>query len=145
MALDRQPVFVQTGLEAPETNPPYLALFPQEAGTKAHVFGWVHADNRTNEVVRVHGQVHDRHPITHLALRQSLEAEGDDGRIFGFNGEALALSPVPAWPGVSFHHSVYRWEDERGRVSYASCQEAWFAAYQRHLARNARQLREART
>ena len=41
-------------------------------------------------------------------------------------GEAIATAPMPAWPNVSFHDSVYRWEDEQGRVAHATYQEIWF-------------------
>lgn len=81
--------------------------------------------------VRVYRQVHDRHPSTHLELRQSLEA--------------LVPSAVSGSPNLFFCDPVYRREDERGRVSYASCQEGWLDAYQRFVARSARQLPEART
>ena len=32
---------------------------------------------------------------------------------------------------MSFHDSVFRWEDEQGRVAYATYQEIWFDRYQR--------------
>jgi hypothetical protein len=40
---------------------------------------------------------------------------------------------MPAWPNTSFHDSVYRWEDEQGRVAHATCQELWFDTYHRAM------------
>jgi hypothetical protein len=42
-------------------------------------------------------------------------------------------------------HTHYFGFSVPGRVSHSNCQEAWFAAHQRLIARNARQLQGART
>ena len=54
-----------------------------------------------------------------------------------FGGTSSSTTP---WPNVSFHDSVYRWEDEQGRVTHATYQEIWFAEYQRAMVRRNRDL-----
>ena len=125
--------FNQIGWEAVDTNPPFLEVYPVDPSRPSHVYGWVHADGRTNGLTRVCREVHERHPISHLATRQTIEACDDEGRVFRFHGRAIALAAVPAWPNLSFHDSVFRWEDETGRVTHATCQEVWFDKYQHHM------------
>ena len=65
-----------------------------------------------------------------MAMRQEVEAEDETGRIYRFKGEAIAAAALPAWPNASFHDSVFRWEDEQGRVAFCTYQEIWFDEYQ---------------
>ena len=58
-----------------------------------------------------------------------------------FLGEAVATAPVPAWPNVSFHDSVFRWEDEQGRVAHATYQEVWFDDYHQSMRNRSRAAR----
>ena len=76
-------------------------------------------------------------------LRQEITAEDDRGETYRFYGEAIAAAPLPAWPNASFHDSVYRWEDEQGRVTHATYQEIWFADYQRAMLRRNTELARA--
>lgn len=123
--------FNQVGWEHPDTNPPFLAAYPVPASKPSHVYGWVHADEKTSLLASVRRTTHERHPVTHLSTRMTIEATDELGRDFTFEGRAVALAALPAWPNISFHDSVYRWEDESGRVTHATCQEAWFDKYQR--------------
>lgn len=77
--------------------------------------------------------MHAYHPHTHIAIAQEVEAEDERGRLYRFTGEALATSPIPAWPNAGFHDSVYRWRDERGRITCCTYQELWADSYQRHM------------
>ncbi|MFE3000826.1 tyrosine protein kinase [Nocardia sp. NPDC059246] len=123
--------FNQIGWEHPDTDPPYLPAYPVPADRPTHVYGWVYADGVTSHLATVRRTTHERHPVSHLATRMTIEASDELGRDFRFEGTALALAPVPAWPNISLHDAVFRWEDEFGRVGYATCQEAWFDKYQR--------------
>jgi len=74
-----------------------------------------------------------RHPALHAATRQEIEAEDETGRLYRFSGEAIAMAAIPAWPNVSFRDSVYRWQNEDGRVAHSTYQEIWFDTYQRAM------------
>ncbi|MBO0727910.1 MAG: hypothetical protein J2P57_01540 [Acidimicrobiaceae bacterium] len=123
--------FNQIGWEHPGANPPYLSAYPVPASRPSHVYGWVHAEGKTAHLESVRRTTHERHPVTHLSTRMTIEAVDEIGRQFRFEGRAIALAALPAWPNIAFHDSVYRWEDESGRVAHATCQEAWFDKYQR--------------
>jgi hypothetical protein len=69
----------------------------------------------------------------YAATRQEIEAEDERGRLHRFSGSAIAMSVIPAWPNVTFRDSIYRWEDEQGRVTHSTYQEIWFDAYQRAM------------
>jgi hypothetical protein len=126
-------VFNQISYEAPDTDPAWLGVYEMPADRPTHHYAWVRADGETREVVRVRRDVTERHPVLHAAVRQEIEAEDEDGRVRRFKGEAIAMAPIPAWPNVAFRDSVYRWEDEQGRVAHATYQEIWFDRYQRAL------------
>jgi hypothetical protein len=123
--------FNQIGWEHPETDPPFLAVYPVPADRPSHIYGWVHANGVTSLLESVRRTTHERHPVSHLSTRMTIEATDELGRDFRFEGTAIALAALPAWPNIDFHDSVFRWEDESGRISHATCQEAWFDKYQR--------------
>ena len=77
------------------------------------------------------------HPRLYMAARQEITAVDDRGEVYGFHGEAIASASIPSWPNAAFRDSVYRWEDDQGRVSYCTYQEIWFDTYQRAMARRA--------
>lgn len=137
--------FNQIGWEHPDTNPPFLPAYPIPADRPTHVYGWVHADGVTSHLASVRREVHERHPVSHLATHMTIETTDETGRDFRFEGRALALSSIPAWTNISLHDAVYRWEDAAGRVAYASCQEAWFDKYQRLMNAGGRFARLGRT
>jgi hypothetical protein len=58
--------------------------------------------------------------------------------VYRFAGEAIAAAALPAWPNASFRDSVYRWEDESGRVTHATYQEIWFDRYHRAMKQRSR-------
>ena len=120
--------FNQTGWESPETDPPYLEIYPQFAERPSHLFGWVHADGRTTALQKVRRHVIERHPTLHTATKQVIDVLDVDGREFRFTGRAIAMAPIPAWPSLAFFDSVYRWEDGNGRVTHATYQEAWLVS-----------------
>lgn len=131
MAFGEDLTFNQIGWEDPETDPPFMKVYAVDPKRPSHSYGWVRDNGRTTGLARVRREVHERHPITHVATRQTIEAEDDEGRVYVFRGQAIASAEVPAWPNLALHDSLYRWEDERGRVSHATCQEAWLDKYQR--------------
>lgn len=124
-------IFNQISFEAPDTDPEWLGVFEMPEGAPTHHFAWLIQDGVEKEIVRVRREVLERQPITFATLRQRIEAEDADGVVHRFEGRAIATATVPAWPNVSFHDSVFRWEDESGRVAHATYQEIWFDRYQR--------------
>jgi hypothetical protein len=99
----------------------------------SHHYAWIQLGEETREIVRVRRNVLEYHPTIHLPIRQEIEAEDETGATYRFTGEAIACASLPAWPNTSFHDSVYRWEDQEGRVAYATYQELWFDTYQRAM------------
>jgi hypothetical protein len=124
-------VFNQISYEPADTDPAWLGVYDVPADRPTHHFAWVMVDGETTEVTRVRRNVLERHPRLYAAIRQEIEAEDERGRNFRFSGRAIAMAVLPAWPNVSFRDSVYRWEDEEGRIAHATYQEIWFDAYQR--------------
>jgi hypothetical protein len=126
-------IFNQISYEAPDTDPAWAGVYEVPADRPTHHFAWLHADGETRSITRVRRNVLERHPNLYAATRQEIEAEDEAGRIHRFSGEAIAMTAMPAWPNVTFRDSVYRWEDERGRVAHSTYQEIWFDAYQRAM------------
>jgi hypothetical protein len=131
-------VFNQVSFEAPDTDPAWAGLYRLPPDRPTHHFAWVVADGEAREIVRVRRNVLERHPDIHMATRQEVEAEDETGRVYRFTGEAIATATLPAWPNVSFHDSVFRWEAEDGRVAHCTYQEIWFDDYERAMRRGAR-------
>lgn len=123
----------QTSVPAPETNPDWLGIYELPEGTRSHLNGWVYVDGQAREITRACRHVLEHHPRTHVATKQQIEAEDDTGRVYRFHGEAIATAVIPAWPNFAMNDTVYRWEDERGRVSCGTYQEGWWDAYQRAI------------
>ena len=75
----------------------------------------------------------DYDPLEFVPLKQELHVRDEHGNNYHFVGEAIALCPVPAWPNIVAHDSVYRWEDDHGRVTHSTYQELWNDTYQREM------------
>jgi len=128
-------IFNQISFEPLDTDPAWKGLFDM-GDRPSHHYAWVVKGGETREIVRVRRNVLEYHPGNHMALRQEIEAEDEKGEVYRFTGEAVASASLPAWPNVSFHDSVYRWEAEDGRVAFSTYQEIWFDTY--HQAMKAR-------
>lgn len=133
MCFGEELLFNQIGYEPPDTDPAWLGLYEVPADRPTHHFAWVIDGREAAEVTRVRRNVVERHPVLHAATRQEIEAEDEHGRSYRFCGQAIAMAPLPAWPNVSFRDSVYRWEDEQGRVAHSTYQEIWFDRYHRAM------------
>jgi hypothetical protein len=132
-------IFNQISFEPLDTDPAWAGLY--EVGDRpSHHFAWIQRGPETRSVVSVRRNVLEYHPRIHMATRQEITAEDDQGEIYRFRGEAVATAALPAWPNVSFHDSVYRWEDDQGRIAHSTYQEIWFDAYQRAMLRRDTQL-----
>jgi hypothetical protein len=131
-------IFNQISFEGLDTDPAWAGLYEVPADRPTHHFAWLQSGDETREIVRVRRNVTERHPQLFAATRQEIEAEDEHGGIHRFQGEAIAMTAMPAWPNVSFRDSVYRWEDERGRVAHQTYQEIWFDTYQRAMQARAR-------
>ena len=126
-------IFNQISFEAPDTDPAWEGVYTVPPGRPSHHYAWVVRDGETREITRVRRNVLEYDADIHMAARQEIEAEDEAGDVYRFRGEAIATATLPAWPNASFHDSVYRWEDEQGRVAHATYQEIWFDDYQRAM------------
>lgn len=123
--------FNQVGFEDPNGDPSWEGLLePPPARSPGFHFAWMRRGGELRGVVRVSRRVIDQHPITHIPLRQEIEAEDEHGRIYQFSGEAIASTPLAAWPHANTYDSVYRWTDDDGREGIGPCQGIWYEAYQ---------------
>lgn len=125
----------QIGFEHPDTSPAWAEHYDIPLGAPTHHFGFVVAGDTVNAITDVRRNVLEYDPVEFLALRQEMHIQDESGAKYYFRGEAIAHCPVPAWPNVVAHDSVYRWQDEQGRVSYQPYQEVWFDIYQRAMRR----------
>ena len=129
-------IFNQISFEPLDTDPAWAGLY--EVGNRpSHHYAWLQLGDETRAITRVRRNVLEYHPRIHLPMRQEIEAEDDRGDVYHFTGEAIACASLPAWPNTSFHDSVYRWQDARGRVAHATYQELWFDKYQRAMKQRA--------
>jgi hypothetical protein len=79
-----------------------------------------------------------------IEARQELAITDATGRVHRFQGESLAHAFLPSWWNLSFHDHLYRWVDERGRISHGTYQEVWTDRYQRAFNEQHRRLGAAR-
>jgi len=123
--------FNQVGFEAADSAPSWDGLLapPPENDPGFH-FAWVARAGELRDIVRVRRDVTVQHPTTHIPLRQEIEAEDEDGNVYELTGEAIASSPLAAWPNAATYDSVYRWQDGEGRVGYGPCQGIWYEGFQ---------------
>jgi hypothetical protein len=123
--------FNQVGYEHPDTNPIWEKAFVIDKSKPSHYFAWVVIDGAARNIVRVRRNVTKYHPELFAAIEQNIEAEDDTGRIYHFKGSAIAMAQLPSWPNNILVDSVFRWEDDQGRISHCAYQEAWYARNQR--------------
>lgn len=126
-------IFNQISFEAPDTDPAWLGIYELPPDRPTHHFAWLYADGELRPITRIRRNVLERHPRLHAAIRQEIEAHEESGRVHRFSGSAISMAAMPAWPNVIFRDSVFRWEDERGRIAHSTYQEIWFDAYQRAM------------
>jgi hypothetical protein len=125
--------FNATGIESPDSDPAWLGLFDLPPGAPTSYYKWLVRHGELVEITAVRRNVLEYHPVLHSAVRQELELVEDGGRVHRFEGRAIAVAPVYAWPNVVFRDSVFRWEDEQGRVAHCTYQEIWWDRYQRRM------------
>jgi hypothetical protein len=121
--------------EAPDTTPAWAGLYTIPENTPTHLFGWVARDGDLRAVVDVRRDVLERHPRSFVAIRQDVTLTDERGDQYEFSGEAIAASPLPAWPNISLNDTVFRWHDSHGRTTYCTFQEFWSDTFQRAMAR----------
>lgn len=127
-------IFNQVSFEPLDTDPAWAGLY--DVGDRpSHHYAWVQRGQETRSITWVRRNVLEYHPDIHLPMRQEIDAEDEHGQRYHFRGEAIACASLPAWPNASFHDSVYRWEDDQGRVAHATYQEIWFDTYQKAMKR----------
>jgi hypothetical protein len=94
-------------------------------GHPTHHFAWVSVDGEVRDVVRVHRRDLELHPQTFAPLKSEIEAEDETGAQYSLRGEAIGLAPLPAWPNIAAYETLFRWEDEQGRISHGPGQSVW--------------------
>jgi hypothetical protein len=117
--------FNQVGFEAPDSEPAWAGAYDVPEGARTHHFAWVSREGTVREITRVRAVATESHPLLFAPLKMEIEAEDEIGDRYQIKGEAIALSPIPAWPNVATFDSVFRWEDERGRIAYGPAQSVW--------------------
>ena len=117
--------FNQVGFAAPDSNPLWLDAHQIPDGAPTHHFAWVSVDGEIRDVVRVHRQDLELHPLTFAPLKTLIDAEDETGREYTFLGEAIGHAPLSAWPNIVAFETLFRWEDDRGRVAYGPGQSIW--------------------
>ncbi len=129
--------FNQVGYEPLDTDPAWKGLYEVPEDRPAFNWGWVLVDGEARELASVRRSTHEYHPRLHCSMRHEIEAVDERGDSHRFEGETIAVAPVPAWPNMQPAIHVARWTDERGRESHSSFQEIWFAPYQRAMKQRA--------
>jgi hypothetical protein len=121
----------QVGFEKEDSNPSWKGLLePPPEDYPGFLFSWVGRGDEIRDVVRVDRDVTELHPTLYHPLKQEIEIEDDHGDVYRMTGEALAHSPIVAWPHAFAYDSVVRWETDDGRVGHGSCQGIWYEGYQ---------------
>jgi hypothetical protein len=126
-------MFNQVGFESPDTGPAWKGLFDVADDARTFHFGWVWVDGEARHLTRVRRDVARYHPELFAAVEQDIEAEDETGATWRFHGRAIAMAHLPSWPNNFFVDSVYRWEDEAGRVAHCTYQEAWYRRFHRAM------------
>ncbi len=130
-------------IEPPATDPAWKGIYELDpAGPFHQGVPYVVRDGEISPAARVERNVLEYHPATFQAVRQELLVVDADGREIRVEGRAVASASLPMWHNIAFVDSIFRWEDERGRVTHGSYQECWFDTYQREIRK--RQAQPAR-
>jgi hypothetical protein len=141
---DGEMMLNQIGIDAPDTDPAWKELYDVPADAPTHHWAWIaERGGEARGITRVHRNVLEYHPRLHAATKQVMEVEDEAGRTYRFTGEAYAMAAVPGWPNLAAAIGVYRWEDERGRISDQTYQEIAFDRYFREMTRRGRQVAKA--
>ena len=85
-------IFNQISFEAPDTDPAWAGVYDLPDGIPTHHFAWLIAKGETREITRIRRNVIERQPHTFATLRQEIEAEDAEGRVYRFTGEAIATA-----------------------------------------------------
>jgi hypothetical protein len=120
--------------EPPDTDPAWGGMYDVSAEGPFHQGApYVVRDGVISRIVRVERNVLEYHPATFQAVRQEVVAVDEGGQELRFHGTAVASASLPMWHNIAFVDSVFRWEDDHGRVTHGSYQECWFDSYQRAI------------
>jgi hypothetical protein len=122
-----------TSSESNSTNPAWAGLYQPKDDSSNIIFGWIYSrsDDLARRITKLRRNVLEHHPVNHMATRQEIELEDENGSKYNFRGQAIACAVIPQWPNLGYRVSLYRWEDESGRTSDTDFQEMWYAPYQR--------------
>jgi hypothetical protein len=131
MSFGKDICFNQSSWEAPGTNPIWKGVYKVDETKPTFMFAWIVVEGDVRDIVRVKRDVKRYHPTLFFAVEQEVEAEDVKGNIYYFKGEAIALAQLPSWPNLQIFDSVYKWTDDKGRVTYCTYQEAWWGRFQR--------------
>jgi hypothetical protein len=118
-----------TGFENPDTDPAWAGTVEVPEGTPTSFYKWLVRNGEQVEITGVRRNVLEYHPLLYSAVRQELEVTDETGATHRFEGHALAMAPIHAWPNVGFTDSLFEWQDEQGRVTHCTYQEVWWDRY----------------
>jgi len=122
---DEHFAFNQVGFAHPDTKPVWGAAFDIPRDAPTHHFAWVSRDGEVRNVTRVYRNDLELHPILLAPTVTEIEAEDDRGEVYRLRGEAIACAPLPSWPNLASFETLFRWEDNEGRVAHGVGQSVW--------------------
>jgi hypothetical protein len=130
---DSSLAFNQVGYAAPETDPPWRDAFDLPDDAKTFHFAWASVDGEVRDMTRVHRRDLELHPQTLAPLKTEIEAEDERGDSYTFRGEAIGFCPLPSWPNLASYETLFRWEDDQGRIGHGPGQSVWNSTAQRAM------------
>jgi hypothetical protein len=125
--------FNQVGWAHPDTKPIWGSAFDLPHDAPTHHFAWVSRNGEVRNVTKVHRNDLEVHPILLAPTRTEIEAEDECGDTYRITGEAVSITPLPAWPNLASFETLFRWEDAEGRVAYGPGQSVWNSTAQRAM------------
>lgn len=133
-----------TSIEPLDTDPAWADFYELPEGLDRSVYSWLVVDGEPLRVAQVRRNVRSYHPILFAATEQDLHVEDEQGRVYTFSGEAIAMNPMYSWPNIGFCDSVYRWTDAKGRICYSTYQEIFYDKYVRGMRARSRPQNQPR-
>jgi len=129
---DADLAFNAVSYESLDTNPRWKDIYPEPPFSPT-MYGWIYEDGQAYDTVKIRREVLEYHPRMTGAIKQHIEVTDERGKVHNFRGEAIAMTNLPQWWNASIRDSVYRWEDDHGRISHATYQEMHYGRFQREM------------
>jgi hypothetical protein len=124
--------FNAVSYESLDTNPYWRDIYP-EPPFPPEFYGWIYEKGEIYGAVEIRRDVLEYHPRMTGAIKQHIQVTDERGVVHNFRGQAIAMTNLPQWYNASIRDSVYRWEDDQGRISYCTYQEVHYGRFQREM------------